>query len=198
MSVVESPALELRTKQCANCGRLKPWGDFHAKTKWPDGTMRQPHAYCRRCFAEYVRAYQARRRRDDSEFRERIESNRSRRRQEVKANDPERYAVLLDYHRQWKRKRYGFRRVLSKYERGAIPRVTSHDSLVSDPQPFIDWLRTLGSNAEEIGFACGIDGAQVRKYLSGTWSPTERTVDRAVQFAEQTYKLEELIPLKGD
>lgn len=69
---------------------------------------------------------------------------------------------------------------------------------IVDPQPFLDWLRTLGPDAERIGQECGIDPAQIRKYLSGAMVPTERTVDRAVTFAEQTHRLNDLLPPTED
>jgi hypothetical protein len=30
---------------CTSCHQTKPWAQFWARTKWPDGTMRLPHSH---------------------------------------------------------------------------------------------------------------------------------------------------------
>lgn len=161
-------------KLCRGCNTVKPRSEFYAR-RTPWGVYAQSR--CKECIKpisgnpEYSRRY-----------RKRLQS------------DPEAIAIRRDKDRVRARigrkprsDRYG-------YERGDA----SRGRPVDDPQPFLDWLRTLGPDAEHIGAECGIDPAQIRKYLSGAIVPTERTVDRAVTFAEQTYRLNDLLPLAED
>lgn len=51
-------------KWCSGCQERKPWGEFWAAAKWPDGTMRRPQSKCKEC----VKAARRRRRREDPEW----------------------------------------------------------------------------------------------------------------------------------
>lgn len=77
----EEQRLMKLVKRCTKCGEDKTWLDFHARVKWPDGTMRRPNSWCKEC----VNAYWRERRADDPEWAR--ELNR-RNWQRVK-NDPE-------------------------------------------------------------------------------------------------------------
>lgn len=187
MSAIESPALTLRVRRCVDCGQTKPWGEYYPRKKWEDGTMRVPESRCKACSLKRLNDYAAtvpRRPRDQRWY------------QRVKA-DPERYAIRLEHNRARHRRNRGTRPENYRGIHRLDYQGSGRGQPVPDPQPFIDWLRTLGDDAEQIGAECGIDPAQVRKYLSGAMVPTERTVDRAVTFAEQTHRLNELLPL-GD
>lgn len=63
------PRLTTLTKVCARCREPKTWAEFCAKTKWPDGTMRQPQSRCNACLAAVNRE----RRRSDPEWAGRID-----------------------------------------------------------------------------------------------------------------------------
>ena len=55
-------------KQCSVCGLVKPWTDFWAAAKLPDGSMARPQYRCKEC----VKADRRDRRRANPEtFRER-------------------------------------------------------------------------------------------------------------------------------
>jgi DNA-binding transcriptional ArsR family regulator len=56
------------TRQCTGpCGQRKPWTEFHAAARWPDGTMRRPQSRCKACAAEARKQALRRTRRDDPE-----------------------------------------------------------------------------------------------------------------------------------
>lgn len=171
VAVIQSPALTLRVRQCVNCGQAKPWGDFYAAKRWPDGTMRRPYPRCKECVKQQ--------RRDNPPRR-----------------TPEGWALHRDRNMLYHRRKRGT--PPERYRGSYVVRRAAQavrGEAIADPQPFLDWLQTLGPDAEHIGRECGIEPAQIRKYLSGAMVPTERTVDRAVTFAEQTHRLNDLLPL---
>lgn len=42
-------AVAERTKRCALCHEVKPWPEYRAHTRWPDGSTRYPRWACRPC-----------------------------------------------------------------------------------------------------------------------------------------------------
>src|ERR1700755_2485138 len=55
-------------KKCSVCLVVKPWSDYWAAARWPDGSMQRPQYRCREC----VRANRrARRAADPETFRKR-------------------------------------------------------------------------------------------------------------------------------
>lgn len=55
--------LKLR-RSCGACLAVKPWTEFWAAAKYPDGTMQRPQSHCKDC----VKAARRRRRREDPEW----------------------------------------------------------------------------------------------------------------------------------
>jgi hypothetical protein len=48
----EAQRLGLLSKPCGRCNEPKTWSEYWAQTKWPDGTMRRPQAWCKECVKE--------------------------------------------------------------------------------------------------------------------------------------------------
>lgn len=186
MTVVESLALKIRTKRCAHCGQTKPWGDFHAKTKWADGTMRQPQAYCKPCQTAYSGDWHRTKRLIDPEWQR---QRAARARESLKA-DPERYATSLERRMQWARRKYGYRRLLSKRHR--VPFTVGRQAL--DPRPFGAWLRTIGDTPLQISVVTGLEESQVRKYLTAARPVMEGVVDRVLCRVNTDTTLRDLYP----
>lgn len=172
------------THWCSRCHQRKPWSQFYARKRWDDGTMRAPQNMCKDCTKEYRDEWRSR-----NPERVRAQVRRAHRN---RRDDPERLAIVQDLQRERMRRVRG---TPSERYRSNAREVAIRGEAIIDPQPFLHWLRTLGPDAEHIGAECGIDPAQIRKYLSGAMVPTERTVDRAVTFAEQTHRLNDLLPL---
>ena len=141
------------TKVCARCKERKPWSEYHAKTKWPDGTMRTPQGYCKACRRVAVSEWRA----------ANPERNREHERRAWQAlrSDPERLATRREYNRQQMRRARGY-----KTER------TQHRSPVGqsptlDAAPFAAWLRTLGDTPGEIATVTGLNQRKVFGLLRG-------------------------------
>lgn len=185
-----------RTKVCANsecpaAGTPLPWSAFHAKRKWPDGTTRQPHAYCIPCQREYTRDWHARRRKADPAWQE----GRARSQRASLRSDPERYALSLERRRDWARRKYGYRRTLST---ARTRNGSSGPNVHVDAAPFAVWLegvkgdKTYKRLALELGMPerlvrgiCG--GEQAAVFLS--------TVDAALTAAGDVDALNDLYPI---
>ncbi len=60
----DAERLDLLRATCARCSQRVPWSAFHAKAKWPDGSMRRPQSWCKEC----VKARRRERRRDDPDW----------------------------------------------------------------------------------------------------------------------------------
>lgn len=186
--IAAEPKVAEPTKVCARCKTRKPWSQFYAKVRWPDGTIRQPFAYCKDCHRQRARAWHAHRYATDPEFTQRRrQAARARYRRLQK--DPEWYAIELDRKREWQRKRRQSRRRLAKlpYAGGAtLP-----------AEPFAAWLLTLGADSGAIGGACGLPPAQVRRYLDGTYQQVlTDVVDRACLRAG--HNINDLYPIEGE
>ena len=183
MPLVESPALDLRTKRCRRCGRDKPWREFYAAKKWPDGTMRAPHSRCKKC-SNAIRHQQ--RRNSPTQWARWLELNRTLKAEARK--DPEWAATLREYQRTYYRTRNGV-----TPDRYRVDMSGPAGGRELDTAPFAAWLRTLGRTAGQIGLACGLNERQVRAYLDGE-RPTvyEDVVDRAL--LDFPLRLEDLYP----
>ena len=128
--------LAVPMKVCANpdchmAGERQPWTNFYAKTKWPDGTMRQPHSRCKACQRVYVARWHREKRLRDPEWARK----RTRRLHQSVKSDPERWATELERRRQWKRRKYGYRRDLRRRTTGATTLLAA--------EPFAAWLNSL-------------------------------------------------------
>lgn len=180
------------TKVCARCKERKPWSQFNAKAKWPDGTMRQPHSQCRACRREHSQQWHRRKRLADPEW---AQARRQRAYRSLRA-DPERWAATLARSRQWSREHYGYRVIKSRYDR---PTHHRGGGAGLDPRPFAAWLATLGRSAEAISHVVGLEAAQVRKYLNGErQTVTLDVVDRALLNANTLTTLDDLYPLPSN
>lgn len=161
------------TKKCAKCKRRKPWTDYWAKTKWPDGTMRQPQSWCKTCHAE---------RTPNPEVRQRA----NQRYWAKYKRDREAYTDHLER----RRFRYHIARGTSEPVRSKskdqAPRLRV--------APFAAWLRTLGTNSVDIAKECGLNDRQVRMYLSESRDVLLDVADRALLYASTTTRLEDLWP----
>lgn len=60
----DAARLVMLSATCSRCQESKTWLDFHARSKWPDGTMRAPQSWCKNC----VKARRKQRRKDDPEW----------------------------------------------------------------------------------------------------------------------------------
>lgn len=131
------------TKVCGKCKERKPWSAFHAKTRWPDGTVRQPLSYCKDC--EKRRTRRGNRSQINRRYWARFKA------------DVERYQDHLER----RRFRYHIARgnVAPLSMRAGGPRM--------DPAPFTDWLRTLGPDSEAIARIVGMEPGHIRRLLSG-------------------------------
>jgi len=94
MTVVTEP-----TKVCAICEERKPWSHFYAKKRHPDGTMRQPHSYCKPCH----KAYSNKRARARWHAKREWAEDRMRRARE-RGQDPEVHATRHQYKLEWDRR----------------------------------------------------------------------------------------------
>lgn len=81
-----------RHKICTRCGERKPWSQYYAAARWPDGTMRRPGSRCKECDLARLRQ------RD----KENPEAKRTRQREWARKQwqDPEARAILRDQRRQ--------------------------------------------------------------------------------------------------
>jgi len=173
--IVDSPALDLRSKVCTHCKKDNLWRDYHASKKWPDGTMRAPQARCKRCQVK-VRVVQ---RRANPEHMERHRAD-NRARYARRMRDPEQVAIIRDQKRESNRRRFNIPR-----ERW---RVTFdgqvHDREKLPGEPFRDWLMTLGPTPVDISEALGgVDQSWVGRYLHLRVEPTFGLVDKYMQIA---------------
>lgn len=172
------------TKVCKDCGERKPWSSFWAKAKWEDGSMRQPHSYCKPCHQARTNEWERKKRAADPEWRRR----RGQRNRERIRSDPDRYAESLAYRREWARKRYGYRRDLSK---GA----SAKEKLT--PAPFVTWMDYVVERDEtsinDLAARWGISDKTLREIRNGKRSPSIETVERAL-IADDTIELRDLYP----
>lgn len=120
------------SRVCTRCGERKPWSEFYAKVKWPDGTTRQPQSRCKRCFAEI----HAQRKRDNPEWWARNERKRARNR------TPEQRAEKRVYNREYARQRYAI-----PPERFRIKGDEPVSGLVPVPDALRDRVREQGYGA---------------------------------------------------
>lgn len=84
---------------CASGGALLPWSEFHAATKWPDGTMRRPQSRCKDCAREAGKIRRAELAKTAKGRRER----NARQREYRNGLDPDRVSVIRAYSREWYR-----------------------------------------------------------------------------------------------
>lgn len=63
-------------KQCNGpCGLKRPWSDFYAKVKWPDGSTRQPQSRCKECMATMQREHPESKRKYDRKRYRRVRND---------------------------------------------------------------------------------------------------------------------------
>jgi hypothetical protein len=141
-------------KTCTRCQERKPWSEFYAKTKWDDGTMRQPHSRCKLCSHEInaanrepQRAYNRRRYvrvRHDPELWEKSKAEHRERYARLR-EDPERYRARIVQITEGKRKREGWKEHKPKaYSRTMTPTA-----------PIAAAVERSGMTATEIARAAG-------------------------------------------
>jgi len=153
------------TRICRRCDKRKPWSEFYAKRRWPDGTTRNPHSYCIACWPAVQRENYAR-----SAERRARRREYNRRYQEAVQADPERLAL----HNEGRRFRY---RELNGVTRRA--RVVGRSRHLP-AAPFAEWLRSLGLPLAEIERWLGLDGSHARRLLRGEQASVDLdVVDRA-------------------
>lgn len=149
-----------RTKRCPRCEIVKPWDDFHAKVKWPDGSMRQPHSYCKPCHNAYGAETARKRWHADREWA------RERMLKKTKAEmTPEAYAIHLSYRRDWTRRK-----------RGTLPenfRDPSGDRVMVEVAPIYEAVQWAGIGWGELAARVNMDPSSLRRTL------TEQSVTRA-------------------
>lgn len=116
MEAGSPPRVVEPVKVCSRCKAKKPWSAYYAKTRWPDGTMRQPQSRCRECMATVSREHPEWRRKHDRKrykrtredpeaWAQRLAEHRERYR--ARASDPEWLAARLAQVREAKRARRG-------------------------------------------------------------------------------------------
>jgi hypothetical protein len=170
-----------RTKVCANpdCharGNAQLWSAFYAKTKWEDGTMRQPHSRCKECqHTEYRRrraadpeAYRGYRR--DYYLRHLdVELSRCKEYRDQVATDPEAHAAHLERRRRRHREQNSVPPERWRFEKGR--KVSHHTGESLSAEPFALWLRRLlaGMDGDLPGLAVatGVSVETLRRVLNG-------------------------------
>ena len=174
------------TRVCRDCGERKPWSDFHPKAKWPDGTTRQPHCYCKPCHQVRTNEWERQKAAADPGWRKR----RGRRGRDLLKADPERYAASLAYRREWARERYGYRRVLR-----SVGVEGSRETLA--PLPFADWLVSVmvrdGVSIKDVAGRFDVSDKTLREVLKGRRRVGLDTVERCL-LADDTVSLRDLYP----
>lgn len=147
-------------KRCARCEVKKPWDDFYARTKWPDGTTRQPQSRCKEC----VKAVRAEQKRADKAKRPAVWRRRNHRWYAAVRKDPERYAEHLARCRDYRRRR------------DAIPperwRVGGPEGRM-DPTPVREAVAASGVTPAEIARRIGRAKSTVAKGLRQETIPVE-------------------------
>lgn len=150
-------------KRCNGCQAVKPWSEFYAKTKWPDGTMRQPHSRCKECHLarnrhspeaqrRYDRKRYQRTRHDPGAWQARLAEMREG--YARNAADPEWRASRMVQIREAKRRRNGV--TPDRY------RVRDAEETV-DAAPLAGVIVASGLSRSEIAARAGLDEATVRK-----------------------------------
>lgn len=170
------------TKRCARCREPKPWSDFHAKVKWPDGTMRQPHSRCKRCQNSAVTARQAKWRREHPEEARAFDKARWAR---LKAN-PERLAVKHDVDRRSMAAQRRASGIAPRRYRGKRDNATLRgDFLPAAPlASFLSEYVARVGGIEQAAWAMGYKADKtLRSILHGQEFVTERVADQMLQAA---------------
>lgn len=88
------PRLQLMRKTCTTCHENKPWAEFDAREKWPDGTMRAPASRCKQCRRAECRDRMRRKYQQDAEWRE-SKLARTREYREQLRQDPQAWAEYV-------------------------------------------------------------------------------------------------------
>lgn len=172
MTVVESLALCLLTKRCTACRQSKPWREFYAAKKWPDGTMRVPQSRCKKC-AHAIRHMQ---RKQPTQWTRHLAQQRAR----YRRMSPEMRAIKREGDRTRKRR---LAAISPHRWRVDVPTISSHRSAspLLPLWPFSSWLATLGPSPTAIGLETGLSRDAVNRYLKATVVGTVSldVVDRA-------------------
>lgn len=169
-------------KLCRLCGFKRPRSDFYARVV-KGGVYAS--ALCKQ---HDIQRSIARAKADPERERARQRAVYERRRQ-----DPERLAIIRDQSRESKRRTLGI--APERYRVNGPRSSAASGGDVLDPVPFAAWLRSLGTNAETIGLACGLSASQVRKYLKGERAVVLDVVDRALLEANTVTTLDDLYPI---
>ena len=179
-----SQALE-REKVCNRCGEAKPWSQYGAQTRWPDGTMRRPRWACRPCESAYTAERQRRQRRENPEP---LREYARRYWHTVVKLDPERRGERRAYNREYRRRRDGIPAERHRTLRTVDAPVTLANLPVA---PFREWLAR-----QPDPYSLGVERVLYRA-LSGEGSFVElATVDRALLAAGDGTTLDDLYPLE--
>jgi hypothetical protein len=170
-----------RTKTCANpdchmAETAQPWSNFYAKTKWEDGTMRQPHSRCKEC---HKASYRARRVKDPETHRRyrrnyynkntALELNRCRERREAIQQDPEARAALLESKRRRYRVQHNVPPERWRFEHRERQSRRTGETLPA--APFREWmrrgLREAGGDMTVLATMLDISLETVRRVVNG-------------------------------
>lgn len=150
----------VRQKRCSRCQVVKPWHEFYAQRKWPDGTMRVPQCRCKQCARE-VRAEQ--KRADRIANPEKWQARASRLWTQIKA-DHERHMSKVVYDRDRRRAALGItpdRFRGSRYQRGE----GGHELV--NAEPLRELLRNYAGEISTLAEASGVGERRLRDIRSG-------------------------------
>lgn len=175
-------------KTCADCDERKSWSEFWPKTKWPDGSMRQPHAYCKDCWRERSRAWKARRRRERPDL---VQASDRAVYARVK-RDPRRLARRREINRDTQRRKKNI-----PPERWRILPVDAERQDRLPIGPFREWLNceieARGSMAL-VGDLAGIAERTIYRWLNEADNVEIDSADRVLCACDQPEVLRELYP----
>jgi hypothetical protein len=196
-------------RQCVDCEQIKPESDFHIKTKWPDGSPRYFHSYCKPCHLARNRVSQGVKDRGRP-YRERpprlpVEEARERKRERERARmeNPEYRKRKYDAVQRWQKKNPGkARRIKQKgnreYRRRLkepwTPALQPSENL--SPAPFVRYVRSAFPNLEVAAEVMHMDYSHLRHICEPNRSRVSLiVVDRALVAAGRPDVLNTLYPV---
>lgn len=173
------------TKRCPRCHAVKPWCNYTARTRWPDGSVRSVQGHCQACNAELCREWRQR-------VGERPETRRARQNRWVRGLDPERKAIRADKNREGMRRKNGT--TPDRYRTRTAPQ---HGGPTVPAGPFREWLLSLDETHAELSFNTGLPERRIRSVVKGEQDRIEfDTVDRALLHYGEPWLLDDLYPME--
>lgn len=180
-----------RRKTCTKCHAVKTWGEFNARTKWPDGRVRTVQSWCTECVAEYDR--EAQRKRAANPTPEQVEAKKNRQLawrmrnlEAVREKDRRIRAARLAADPEGFREKQ--RQIAARYRQRMkieAERAAREADMEVPIGPFAEWLRhhaeTNNLETTDIGARAGVDESQVRRWMMEKQATIRmRTLDRAL------------------